>query len=185
MTTQWYVNLAQTPLVDNKKFAIYEMDKAELFTCAGHTDISIREWRPVVNKTKRKSLTTKKGFHNTAIARKTVPAPIQWFVNRYNPRKTHWDILYHGCGKDDIGTEALVDYGFIEDHRKSSTTVCRYDPYHPDPEVRKFPTETFDEIFSIYVLNVVPQNEGRKILREIYSLLKPKGTAIIAVRRDI
>jgi hypothetical protein len=63
--------------------------------------------------------------------------------------------------------------------------VQTYDPYHPVPEYRKPLTRKFDEVFSIYVLNVVPREQGLQILDEIHSLLKPTGTAIIAVRRDL
>ena len=43
----------------------------------------------------------------------------------------------------------------------------------------------FDTITCIYVLNVVPENMQKRIIRHIRFLLKPNGVAYIAVRRDL
>ena len=58
----------------------------------------------------------------------------------------------------------------------------KYDPYY-FPE---YPHRKYDTITCIYVLNVI-QNEKERddVVENIQDLLKLKGTAYIAVRRDI
>jgi len=85
-------------------------------------------------------------------------------------------VLYHGMGQDYPGLRAIS--------RGGSCAVTGYDPGQPDRRFRKKPRGKFNEIYSIYTLNVVPERTARNIVQQIFDLLKPKGKAVIAVRRD-
>ena len=81
------------------------------------------------------------------------------------------EVLDFGCGfgKD---VEILGSQGFkIEGYDK------HYFPH--------FPRKKFDTILCFYVLNVLLPEEQAKVLLEISSLLKPRGKAYFAVRRDL
>lgn len=80
-------------------------------------------------------------------------------------------VLDFGCGfgKD---VEVLKSRGVITEG---------YDKhYFPD-----FPTQKFDTILCLYVLNVLLPEEQALVLMEVSSLLKPGGKAYFAVRRDL
>jgi len=112
-------------------------------------------------------------YHPTAIARKKPPVPLREGVRHFGACKRG---LYHGVGRDQPGVELMKEY---------CGQVVTYDPYHPTPAVTQKPAGKYDEVVSVYTLNVVEQPEGKEILREIYDALKPDGHATIAVRRDI
>ena len=100
--------------------------------------------------------------HKTAITRKKLSQPIQYIKknNLFNG-----NCLDFGCGR---GFDA------------NSLNLDKFDP-HYFPE---YPTKKYDTITSIYVLNVVDENEQQKIIDQIKSLLNENGLAYIAVRRD-
>lgn len=80
-------------------------------------------------------------------------------------------VLDFGCGSG-------VDVNFL---RHNSIEASGYDPYYA-PE---YPTEKFDTILCIYVLNVLLPEEQVHVLMAVSELLKPSGKAYFAVRRDI
>ena len=81
------------------------------------------------------------------------------------------NILDYGCG---FGS----DVDFI---KKKGYNITGYDPYY-FPEK---PQGQFDTIICFYVLNVLMPEEQTKVLMDISTLLKPKGKAYFAVRRDL
>jgi 2-polyprenyl-3-methyl-5-hydroxy-6-metoxy-1,4-benzoquinol methylase len=101
----------------------------------------------------------------TAIKRRQVSLPIRKHLMREltDPCKR---VLDYGCGR-----------GYDADR----LGMFKYDP-HFSPEA---PEGKFDYIYCGYVLNVLTQSEGRQIIKEIQSLLTPRGVAYVAVRRDM
>lgn len=81
-------------------------------------------------------------------------------------------MLDYGCGH---GTDAA-----ILDINECLVACEKYDPFYYPYE----PEGKFDVVTCIYVLNVLPLREQRKVLERIYDLLKDDGSAYIAVRRD-
>jgi ATP adenylyltransferase len=81
------------------------------------------------------------------------------------------DVLDFGCG---LGKD-------VEVLRGNGVSVVGYDKHY----FPKYPTERFDTIICLYVLNVLLPEEQAKVLMEISRLLKPTGTAYFAVRRDL
>ncbi len=79
--------------------------------------------------------------------------------------------LDYGCG---LGKD-------VELLKKQGINISGYDKhYFPD-----YPTSNFDTILCFYVLNVLLPEEQTEVLIEISRLLKPRGKAYFAVRRDI
>jgi len=103
------------------------------------------------------------GSEKTAISRNKPSVPIQWL---YNNNLLKGKCLDYGCGQ---GYDALT------------FNMDKYDPWWWPFK----PKELYDTITCIYVLNVVDKKERENIISRIKSLLKPKGKAYIAVRRDI
>lgn len=108
-----------------------------------------------------------KHFHPTARCRYSITVPIAKYLEKHS---TTGKVLYHGVGRDALGAKTL--------------NAESYDPFHPNPEIRKEPKGRYDEVHSHYTLNVVNSEEGREILIQIHSLLTAKGKAVISVRRD-
>lgn len=80
-------------------------------------------------------------------------------------------VLDFGCG---FGKD-------VEVLKTRGVEITGYDKhYFPD-----FPTQRFDTILCLYVLNVLLPAEQALILMEVSSLLKPGGKAYFAVRRDL
>lgn len=75
----------------------------------------------------------------------------------------------------------LLDYGCGNGFDAAYYKTERYDIYYAP----FLPTEEFDTITCIYVLNVVSLEDQIGILNVIKERLSPKGNAYIAVRRDI
>ena len=96
----------------------------------------------------------------TAIQRRTPPEPLRWL------------------NKNGLIQGRALDYG---SGRQCWFNMTCYDPHWRPTK----PTGTFDTITCIYVLNVVPTTTQRTILTAIRRMLKPAGTAYIAVRRDL
>jgi SAM-dependent methyltransferase len=101
--------------------------------------------------------------HKTAIRRNKLSAPARWLHgNGY----INGDVLDYGCGRG-------------EDARRLG---CKgYDPYYA-PELPQGP---FDTIICFYVLNVIcDDNERRMVLKSIADRLKSDGRSYLAVRND-
>lgn len=103
-------------------------------------------------------------YGKTAIARKTISAPMKWLHNN-NFLNNLGDSIDFGCGR---GFDA--EYFNME----------KYDPYHHPIT----PTGKYDTVTCNYVLNVVEPEEVQSIIDQIKALLKPTGKAYISVRRD-
>lgn len=178
MTTQWYVDLSPVkfPLFRNRNYALWKLSPDGISEMLAN--IKGLTWTKA-NDTKM-AYKTSKGYHSTAIRRFTPPAPLQKYLDTYNPLlRVGGYMLYHGVGKDDVGWRAISSWSPF-------SLVTAFDPYHPNTEIQKKPnTNTFDEIFSIYVLNVVDKKAGYQIFEDLLTWLKPHGHAIIAVRKDL
>ena len=74
--------------------------------------------------------------------------------------------LDFGCGK---GTDAEV------------FEMDKYDPHY----FNVYPTKAYTTITCNYVLNVLPKEDERDVLKDIQGLLNKNGVAYITVRRDI
>jgi len=112
-------------------------------------------------------------YHPTAISRSRVSAPLREYLAGVG--SANGMVLYHGVGRDEIGAQALQMRG----------QVMRYDPHHPDAEVRQHPAGPFDEVHSHYTLNVVDADTGHDILTQIHAVLSDRGVAVVTVRRDL
>ena len=106
--------------------------------------------------------------HLTAITRTKLSQPTRYLLDN---NLLEGRILDFGCGKG-FDTDFLAEEGF---------DITGYDPYFR-PEK---PTGQFNTIICNYVLNVLGENEGNKVIEEIKSLLVHCGFAYITVRRDI
>jgi rubredoxin len=116
-------------------------------------------------------------YHPSAPPRHKPAAPITAYINNVPYSGRPLKILYHGVGRDKPGAEALA--------RGGKNSVYVYDPFNPDPAVRRLPDGPFDEIHSHYTLHMVGPPEGRRILKDIFDRLALDGTAFISVRRDL
>jgi SAM-dependent methyltransferase len=106
--------------------------------------------------------------HLTAIVRKRLPAPTRYLMKH---RLIEGDVLDYGCGK------------CFEIHHKHIESYDGYDPFYRPGGITK---SRYDTILCFYVLNVIEDpKERNRVLSHIDQLLKPNGTAYIAVRRDI
>lgn len=81
------------------------------------------------------------------------------------------DVLDFGCG---LGKD-------VELLKAKGINITGYDK-HYFPE---YPLKRFDTIICIYVLNVLLPEEQATVLMELSQLIKPTGSAYIAVRRDV
>lgn len=104
----------------------------------------------------------------TAIKRDKISFPLNILLKN---NKISGCVLDFGCGHGS-DVDLLKEKGY---------KVVGYDPYF----FPTIPTEQFDTIICFYVLNVLPKEDECKIIANITSLLKPKGKAYFAVRRDI
>jgi len=99
----------------------------------------------------------------TAITRHTPSRPLKKTLHLIEGR-----VLDFGCGKG-YDADYLAKLGY---------DVEKYDKYY-FPEK---PKGTFDTILCFYVLNVIPADERKEVIKEIGKYLKPKGKVIFAVR---
>jgi ATP adenylyltransferase len=81
------------------------------------------------------------------------------------------EVLDFGCG---LGKD-------VEILRQQDMNITGYDKHY----FPRYPTQRFDTIICLYVLNVLMPEEQATVLMEISRLLKPSGTAFFAVRRDL
>ena len=126
---------------------------------------------------------TTNNAHKTAIARRKPSAPAKWICG--DGLWFHSSILDYGCGRS-VDAHYYASVGMFDD-------VRRYDPYHtlglivdrdgfaPFEDVGEY-----DVVTCTYVLNVIEDDDERdSVLAGIRALLKPGGTAYIAVRNDV
>lgn len=148
------------------RYALWRLSKRQLGALLRTGKL---RWRRVRGDTREAKLGQ---FHPTAVARQKPPTPLREAVESFGACDR---ALYHGVGRDVPGARLL---------QAQCGEVAVYDPYHPNPKVTQRPRGTYDEIVSVYTLNVVDQKEGKRVLKEIHRALKPGGHATIAVRRD-
>jgi SAM-dependent methyltransferase len=130
--------------------------------------------------------------HKTAIARRAPSAPAKWICgegiwSHSTAIRRHWrsTLLDFGCGRS-VDAEHYASVGRFDD-------VRRYDPYHTVGLIVDLdgfaPFEDlgdYDVVTCTYVLNVIEDDDERdSVLDSIRALLKPGGTAYIAVRADV
>jgi hypothetical protein len=180
--TQFYVafdHLFRPSRAKTRQYAQYHLTAHDIGVILGEWDTIAPTWEPVVANftgTARQLAGRRNAYHPTTITRAAAPRPIRDYLASLSPdqlaARRDMRVLYHGVGRDAAGAELLG-------------ACATFDPYHPDPEVRRPPAGKFDEIISCYTLNVVDQKVGKAILEEILGLLAFGGRAIITVRRDL
>ena len=106
--------------------------------------------------------------HLTAKERTDISFPSRWLLKK---GLLVGKVLDFGCG---LGKD-------VEVLRSKGLDVVGYDRHY----VPEYPTQKFDTIICIYVLNVLLPEEQATVLMQISRLLKPKGRAYFAVRRDV
>lgn len=175
MADQFQVDLRLVPQIKKKSnYTVWVIPRVRLGGVMVTSDHLHNTWKRVRTGTK----SPEEGkFHPSTRSRATIPAPIREFLSTLDDRDTPGRVLYHGCGRDEPGLEALS--------REGRDEVVGYDPYHTDSSKSARPEGQFDEVFSIYTLNVVPPEVGIPLLGEMFDYLKPNGKAIIAVRDDL
>lgn len=110
--------------------------------------------------------------HLTAVARKTLPKPTRWLIEK---NQLGGDILDYGCGRcSELNNKILGKLPTVK-------SVWNYDPYYS----ARLPNRYFDVIICNYVLCVTPIEMERTILQDIRYFLKSSGVAYISVRNDI
>jgi cyclopropane fatty-acyl-phospholipid synthase-like methyltransferase len=101
----------------------------------------------------------------TAIKRRTLSLPVQWLLKKGYIRDVD-KVLDYGCGHgfdcDKLGWDG-------------------WDLHHRPGDVQKL----YDVVVSVYVANVLLDEEIEDFIKGIRARLKHNGTAFIAVRRDI
>ena len=106
--------------------------------------------------------------HLTAKERESISFPGKLLLNKNFLKGS---VLDFGCG---FGKD-------VEILKEKNIEIVGYDPHY----FPQYPTQKFDTIICFYVLNVLLAEEQVDVLMSISSLLKPKGKAYFAVRRDI
>jgi diadenosine tetraphosphate (Ap4A) HIT family hydrolase len=106
--------------------------------------------------------------HLTAIERVYLSVPTNFLLDK---NLLQGKVLDFGCG---FGNDVKL-------LRKKGLDITGYDPYY----FPQYPTEKFDTIICVYVLNVLFPEEQANVLMEVSHLLKSGGKAYYAVRRDI
>lgn|GEM_PF-1655310 len=101
----------------------------------------------------------------TAISRTRLSAPSAYLLDQGLLKGR---ILDFGCGKGDLAK--FLD-GDIEE----------YDPHYAP----KRPRGKFDVVVCNYILNVLPEKDQRKALRDALSFLRKDGVLYVTVRRDL
>ena len=78
----------------------------------------------------------------------------------------------------------IMDFGCGKGMDADTYKMSKYDPYYFPVQLERY-KDTYDTITCNYVLNVLPKDEEKKVLKNIQSLLTEEGKAYITVRRDI
>ncbi len=106
--------------------------------------------------------------HLTAKKRDKISFPTRLLIEK---QLINGEVLDFGCG---FGKD-------VDELKSTNVDIMGYDPFY----FNEYPTDQFDTIICIYVLNVLlPQNQA-KVIYQISKLLKSGGTAYFAVRRDV
>lgn len=174
--------LIEFPSIPNvsksRHYALYVVDRDVLRSILHAWPSSIR-WTLKRGSTSEYHRRSIREYHQTAIHRAKVPAPIRQWLDQQATAEPTGRILYFGCGRDKAGAKALECLGQVH---------C-YDPFHPDLETRVWPVAVengpYREIHCHYVLNVCTLSDCLAILRNIHSELVSDGCAVISVRRDL
>ena len=119
--------------------------------------------------------------HPSVRQRQDAPVPIKDHV-KGQPQKVN-DILYHGAGVDMAGYQMLHDVGKqVDAHDPFQAYGDPKDPWKRD--IRPLPNKKYDQIHSVFTLNVVTKPQGKQILQDMHDRMNDDGKAIISVRRD-
>jgi len=111
---------------------------------------------------------TNKFSHFTAMERTYLSFPAKLLLEK---NLIKGQVLDFGCG---LGNDVKLLH-------KKGFEITGYDPYYAP----QYPSDKFDTIICLYVLNVLFPEEQANVLMEVAHLLKPGGKAYYAVRRDI
>lgn len=106
--------------------------------------------------------------HLTAIEREKLSFPARYL---HRKKLLKGNILDFGCG---FGKD-------VEILSKKGYKITGYDPHY----FPQYPQGKFDTILCFYVLNILFLENQEEVIMNISQLLKPKGKAYFAVRRDI
>jgi diadenosine tetraphosphate (Ap4A) HIT family hydrolase len=106
--------------------------------------------------------------HLTAKERSSLSFPAKLLLNK---KLLLGEVLDFGCG---FGKD-------VELLREKGVNIVGYDKHY----FPKYPYKKFDTIICFYVLNVLLPEEQAYVLMEVSKLIKPKGKAYFAVRRDL
>jgi len=165
--SQYRVTLPFEPHIETKNYALWVLTPWEMHTAyLGLVSVPVTSGGSVARYDR---------YHPTARFRRRPAAPLSAYLQLADAATNA--CLYHGVGRDQAGVKAL---------QRTGRTVSVYDPYHPDEAVRQPPQDVYDEVFSIYTLNVVNEETAKSILEDIMGLLRQEDSvAVIAVRRDV
>lgn len=106
--------------------------------------------------------------HLTAKERDKLSFPSQILWER---KLLQGEVLDFGCG---LGKD-------VESLKNKGVNIVGYDPYYNNT----FPSQRFDTVICIYVLNVLLPQEQTKVIYQVSNSLKVGGRAYFAVRRDV
>ena len=101
----------------------------------------------------------------TAIKRRTISAPVKYLLDK----------------RFIIATDKVLDYGCGHGFDCDKLGWDGWDPNHRPWDVQ----ELYDVVASVYVANVLLDEEIEDYIKSIHARLKRNGVAYIAVRRDI
>lgn len=108
-----------------------------------------------------------------AIKRKKPALPLRYLFD--NDLINHDDsILHFGCGNDHEGTKLLEKFG----------NVSEYDPGIEKKCDKRILLKKYDTIISCYVLNCIPAEKRKTVLKDIKKTLTPNGSIFFAVRSN-
>ena len=114
------------------------------------------------------NLKTNPNSHLTAKERNSLSFPARYL---HENGLLVGEVLDFGCG---FGSD-------VELLKAKSISVTGYDKHY----FPQFPSQKFDTIICLYVLNVLLPEEQAMVLMELSQLVKPTGRVYIAVRRDV
>lgn len=107
-------------------------------------------------------------YHPTAIARGEASAPVRHLW-------THARGLFRGT---------VLDYGCGRGADVAALRARGYDPWHPDPAMRREPTGQFGTVLLTYVLNVLPPRPRVAALVRAAARVRPGGYLAVTVRPE-
>lgn len=108
--------------------------------------------------------------HRTAIPRRATSRPLQEFMEQ---GLVAGRVFHSGAGRPENPDRTVLDQNFETTH---------YDPHHGPVTRSGLCRRDFDTALSLYVLNVLPQEERANALRDIAMSVSVGGRALFAVR---